>query len=239
MDCDEDADSNHIRVLPDACVELFINYTSTPVAIIGNELHKRSIVSFRMSQPMDVQMRKGSGCLAVCFQPGMAYQFFRMPMNALSNTTAGLSDVWMHLAEEIEDKLASALSNDFRVEIVQEYLLQQLANNKRDLQIEHCLKEVQDSSGLINVSKLSQNLGISQRHLSRKFQQCIGLSPKEYLRMSRFLRSLSYLKSYPAFSLTEIAYQSGYYDQAHFNRDYRTFSGHTPGEVADARHILY
>jgi hypothetical protein len=44
MDCEDDVDTNHIRVLPDTCVELFVNYTSTSVAIIGNELHKRSIV---------------------------------------------------------------------------------------------------------------------------------------------------------------------------------------------------
>src|SRR5690606_9364089 len=70
MDCEDDADTRHIRVLPDTCVELFVNYTGTPVAIIGDELYRRSIVTFRMSRPMDVQMRKGSGCLAICFFPG-------------------------------------------------------------------------------------------------------------------------------------------------------------------------
>ncbi|WP_431213421.1 hypothetical protein ACQ86N_00280 [Puia sp. P3] len=45
MDCDADADTDHIRVLPDTCVELFVNFTSTPVAIIGDQLYKRSIVS--------------------------------------------------------------------------------------------------------------------------------------------------------------------------------------------------
>ena len=46
MECDDDTDTSYIRVLPDACVELFLNYTSTPVAIIDNELHKRSILLF-------------------------------------------------------------------------------------------------------------------------------------------------------------------------------------------------
>ncbi|MHA4807351.1 DUF6597 domain-containing transcriptional factor [Flavitalea flava] len=98
MDCDADADTSHIRVLPDTCVELFVNYTSTPVAIIGNELYKRSIITFRMSRPMDVQMRKGAGCLAICFHPGMAYMFFQVPMHVLTDTTAALSDIWNGLA---------------------------------------------------------------------------------------------------------------------------------------------
>src|SRR5918993_3486735 len=100
MDCDLDADTRHIRVLPDACVELFLNYTSTPVAIIGNEAYNRSIITFRMSRPMDVQMRKGSGCLAICFHPGRAYRFLHLPMNVVTDTTVLLDDIWKGRGEE-------------------------------------------------------------------------------------------------------------------------------------------
>ncbi|SDM52847.1 Helix-turn-helix domain-containing protein [Pedobacter steynii] len=239
MDCDEGTDTSHVRVLPDTCVELFVNYTSTPIAIIGDELHKRSIISFRMSRPMDIQMRKGAGCLAVCFYPGMAYKFFHLPMQMLTDTNAALSDVWNNLAEEIEDKMASARNNDTRVFMVQHYLLRQLTRAKNDLQVAYCLQQVQSAAGLISVSKLTNDTGISQRHLSRKFQQYIGLSPKEYLRVSRFIQSLTHLKKHPVLSLTEIACKSGYYDQAHFNRDYKTYTGGTPSELVHAPHILY
>jgi AraC-like DNA-binding protein len=239
MDCDEGTDTNHVRALPDTCVELFVNYTSTPIAIIGDELHKRSIISFRMSRPMDIQMRKGAGCLAICFYPGMAYKFFHLPMQMLTDTNAALSDVWNNLAEEIEDKLASARNNDTRVYIVQNYLLRQLARGKDDAQVAHCLQQLQRSGGLVSLSKLSNDTGLSPRHLSRKFQQCIGISPKEYLRVYRFIQSLSYIKKYPVLSLTEIAYKSGYYDQSHFNRDYKTYAGCTPGELVRAADILY
>jgi AraC-like DNA-binding protein len=239
MDFDQNTDTSHIRVLPDTCVELFVNYTNTPVAIIGNELHKRSIVSFRMSRHMDVQMRKGAGCLAICFQPGMAYKFFHLPMHVLTDTTATLSDIWNGLAEELEDKLACANNNETRVSIVQNYLLQQLAWDKNDLQVAYCLQQVQLTGGLVSVSKLTSDVGISQRHLLRKFQQCIGLSPKEYLRVYRFIQSLHHIKKFPILSLTEVAYKSGYYDQAHFNRDYKTYTGYAPGELVRAQHIPY
>lgn len=239
MDCDEDIDTHHIRVLPDTCVELFVNYTSSPIAIIDNELHKGSIITFRMSRPMDVQMRKGAGCLAICFHPGMAYNFFQVPMHVLSDTTVALSDIWCRMAAEVEDKLASLCDNDTRVDVVQKYLLKQLVWHKNDLHVIHCLRQAELSGGAISVSKLTNNIGISQRHLSRKFQQCVGLSPKEYLRVYRFIQSLNHLKKYPTLSLTEVGYESGYYDQAHFNRDYKTYTGHSPGEVVNAQHILY
>jgi AraC-like DNA-binding protein len=239
MDCDTAEDTHHIRVLPDTCVELFINYTSTPVAVIDNELHKRSIITFRLNKPMDVQMRKGSGCLAICLHPGMGYKFFHQPMHILANTTTALADVWNNMATEIEDKIANAHNNDARVAIVQQYLLQQLAHIKDDEQVTYCLQQVYKYAGQLPVSKLADDTGITQRHLSRKFQQYVGLSPKEYLRISRFINSLKYLKKHPTLSLTGVAYESGYYDQAHFIRDYKAYTGHTPGEVVQAQHILY
>lgn len=239
MECGDDVDTSHIRVLPDACVELFLNYTNTPVAIISDTIYKRSIVTFRMSQPVDVQMRKGAGVVAICFQPGMAYKFIQMPMHTLSDTTTAVADVWGSMAAEIEDKMAGCSNNEERVSLAQKYLLKELANSKDDLQIAHCLKQVRLSGGLIPVGKLVFDSGLSQRHLSRKFQEYVGLSPKEYLRVSRFILSLDHLKRYPVLSLTDIAYRSGYYDQAHFIRDYRNYTGYTPGQVVHARNILY
>src|SRR5688572_29298173 len=197
MDCDDDKDTRHILVLPDACVELFISYTSTPVAIIGNELHKRSIITFRMSRPMDVQMRKGSGCLAICFHPGMAYKFLHMPMHLFSDTTTALDDIWKGMASEIEDKLANASTNDTRVSVIQQYLVRQLAQSRDDSQIAWCLNYAKASGVIPSVKQLTDKTGLSQRHLSRRFQQSIGLSPKEYLGVSRFIRSLQHLKKFP------------------------------------------
>lgn len=239
MECNNDADTRHIRVLPDTCVELFVNYTDTPVAVIGNELHQHSIITFRMSRPMDVQMRKGSGCLAICFYPGMAYKFFRFPMHTLADTTTALADVWEITAAEIEDRLANAGNNEIRAAIIQHHLLQLLADAVDDKQVDYCISQSQLSAGSVSVKQLSNEAGISQRHLARKFQQYIGLSPKEYLRVNRFIKSLQYLKEHQQLSLTEIAHESGYYDQAHFIHDYKTYTGYTPGEVARSQHILY
>ncbi|TKC63585.1 AraC family transcriptional regulator [Pedobacter hiemivivus] len=239
MECDDGADTSYIRVLPDACVELFFNYTSTPLAIINDELHKRSIATFRMSRPMDVQMRKGAGVVAICFHPGMAHKFIQVPMHTLSNTTIDLTDIWGCTAAEIEDKMAGCSNNEERVGLVQKHLFKKLVNSKDDLQLAYCLKQAQLSGRLIPVGRLVSNTGLSQRHLSRKFQDYVGLSPKEYLRVSRFILSLDHLKRYPVFSLTEVAYKSGYYDQAHFIRDYKDYTGCTPREVVRARHILY
>lgn len=239
MDCDEDVDTHHIRVLPDTCVELFVNYTSIPVAVIGHELHRQSIITARMSRPVDVQMRKGAGCLAICFYPGMAYPFFPVPMHTLTDITIALSDVWNGMVAELEDKLADLCTNEARVSLVQQYLVQQLASDKYDWQLAHCLGQTGCSESSVTVNELSIEVGLSQRQLSRRFQEKIGLSPKVFLSVSRFVRSLAQLKKYPHISLTEVACRSGYYDQAHFIRDYKIYTGYAPRKVANAADILF
>ncbi|RZM11412.1 MAG: AraC family transcriptional regulator, partial [Pedobacter sp.] len=219
-------------------VEIFLNYTSSPVAIIDEKLYNRSIVSFRMSQYADVQMRKGSGCVAVCFYPGMAYHFFKFPMNDLANTTTPLSDLWK-ATSDLEDQLALCNSGVMRVNMLQDLLIAQLSACNTDTVIAHCVQQVQRTNGNLSVGQISSHLGLSQRQLSRKFQQNVGLSPKEYLRISRFIHSLKYLNHYPDYSLTEIALRCGYYDQAHFIRDYKEFTGFSPGMLLKSDHILY
>lgn len=239
MECDKDEDTSHIRVLPDACVEIFLNYTNSPVAIIDDQLYKRSIASFRMNQYVDVQMRKGSGCVAVCFYPGMAHRFFKYPMDVLANTTTPLNDLWGFAIEELEAQLAECSSPVLKVNILQQFLLQQLMSSKEDPVISQCIKQVRYSNGDLSVAELNNKVGLSQRQLSRKFQQIVGLSPKEYLRVNRFIYSLQQLKEHANSSLTEVAYLSGYYDQAHFIRDYKDFTGCTPGALVRSDHILY
>ncbi|SEJ40092.1 Helix-turn-helix domain-containing protein [Dyadobacter sp. SG02] len=238
MECEGGADWNQVRVLPDTCVELFLNYTSTPVAVIGQEVYKGSIACFRLSRPVDVQMRKGSGCMAICFHPGMAYPFFRIPMHLFKDATVNFFDLWNGTTSELEDKLASIPGDEVRSAVVQDFLLSQLKTDKQDLQVAYCLNKAQVTRGSITVGKLAEETGLSQRQLSRRFHQSIGLSPKEYLGACRFNASLRYFSQYPGISLTEIAHLSGYYDQAHFIRDFKVYTGHSPGEVLAANHIL-
>ena len=238
MECEGRADWNQVRVLPDTCVELFLNYTCSPIAVIDQALYKGSIACFRLSRPVDVQMRKGSGCMAVCFHPGMAYPFFRMPMYLFKDETVNLPDLWDDPTSELEDKLARFSNDEERSAAVQEFLLSRLLPDKQDLQVAYCLNKAQLTRGSITVGKLANETGLSQRQLSRRFHQTVGLSPKEYLSACRFNASLQYLSRYPGISLTEIAHLSGYYDQAHFIREYKVYTGHSPGEVVAASHIL-
>lgn len=77
------------------------------------------------------------------------------------------------------------------------------------------------------VSRLATRLGTTERQLERRFAAVVGLSPRRYASLRRFERALA-LASGPK-RLTQVALDAGYYDQAHFNREFRRFAGTSPG----------
>ncbi len=91
-----------------------------------------------------------------------------------------------------------------------------------------------DSHGLDRVGALADSAGVSVRSLERGFRDEVGLSPKALARLIRFERCHDVLIQRPDVSLTEFAFEMGFSDQAHFNREFRAFAHHTPGEFARA-----
>ena len=86
--------------------------------------------------------------------------------------------------------------------------------------------------GAVPVGVLAEELGWSRRHLAARFRDEVGVSPKALARLLRFERALELLGTR---GLADVAYECGYYDQAHFNRDFRVFAGATPGELLARR----
>jgi len=234
--------ASSFRVLPDTCVELFVNYEGSRQTVTAAGVLKQPtcfIVS-RMSRYMDVQEHGRSGFISVCFLPGAAANFFPVAMHEVSDSMINLCDLWKNVATEMEDQVSCAMNNYERVAIIQEYLTRQLEKLKNpDKTVEHWLWQVTFFKGQLTVEDLSRKVNISQRQLGRRFNQTVGLSPKEFSRVTRFIHSLRHLKKYPSLSLTEIAYESGYYDQAHFIHDYKNYAGLTPGELVADASILY
>jgi AraC-like DNA-binding protein len=232
-----------LRVLPDACVELFVNFSNqqdTFATVTGKKVFTNSLsfVVSRMSNFMDVQMKSKTGFISVCFYPDTAYLFFRLPMSEVADSLTDLKYLWQKDAEAMEEEAGNAHAKEQKVAVIQRYLLKQFNRNKFDKAIDYCVQQINKNTQLFSVAELANKAGISQRHLSRKFNHCIGLSTKEFIHINRFIDSLGYLKKYPSMNLTDVAYESGYYDQAHFIHDYKIFAGLTPSAILNARNLV-
>ena len=82
----------------------------------------------------------------------------------------------------------------------------------------------------ISIDALSESLCISNRGLQKLFKKHIGMSPSYYRKIIRFNKAVRLLSMNSESSLTQISYACGYFDQAHFIKDFREFGGLSPSE---------
>jgi AraC-like DNA-binding protein len=241
---ESDTTSAHpMRILPDSCVELVIHFRQpykTTYSDSITEVQPQSFVVAQMKNFIEIAPAGKIGMVCVRLTAHGAYHFFGLPMREISNRFTDLDFVWKGIAREIEDKIANAKDTGRRIQIIQHYLLNQLCKNgKHDATIDHCLDLIYSSRGQIRIEDLALHTGLSNRQLVRKFNDSIGLSPKEFARIIKFICSLRYLKQTNNMYLSQAAYDCGYYDQAHFIHDFKEYSGLTPTEFLKQDNVFF
>ena len=92
-------------------------------------------------------------------------------------------------------------------------------------------------NGVIKIKGLEEKFKIGLRTLEKEFIQHIGLSPKEFARVTRFNALFAEIKTDPSVSWSEIIDKYGYYDQSHFIRDFQHFTGQSPTDFLKVRQL--
>lgn len=95
--------------------------------------------------------------------------------------------------------------------------------------LEALLKAIHLSRGLISIKELSETYNIGYKKMERLFKKCVGIPPKLYARIIRFNYSLKI--GIDEYNLTELAYESGFFDQNHFIKEVKRFTQKAPSEV--------
>jgi len=153
--------------------------------------------------------------------------FASHPANELFNLSLSLDDIFdKNKVEEVEDKLAVAATDKQRIKTIEQFLLSQLKEIQTDKLIVEAVKLIYQSKGTIRVKELNKKLFISQSPFEKRFRKVVGTTAKKFASIVRFnsvLDNMSKTKS-----LTEICYENNFFDQAHFIKDFKQFTGYTP-----------
>lgn len=163
------------------------------------------------------------------FYPNAMNRFFGISANELINEEVQINDLatW-----NIADALFNEVALDEQIKLLTEYLVSMLnSRNDKFNVIDQVLNFIHEKDGLLTVTDVRRNLGISERHLERIFNSRVGVSPRHYLKVTRFQKAMSILKKSSDAKLTDIAYKLNYADQSHFSRHVRQLSGLTPSEL--------
>lgn len=167
------------------------------------------------------------GTVLVFFKESGASQFFRQPLHELFRESVSL-DNFMLRSELLflEEELAEAKTDDKRISAVERFLIARMKNTEPDKLVLAALALIHKSKGIIRINELADQLHISQSPLEKRFRQVVGTSPKKFASIVRFKNVVR--QGNAKSSLTELSYEAGFYDQAHFIKEFKAFSGETP-----------
>ena len=234
------AGSNSVRqrIVPDGCIEMaFIlgddikRFTSEDNFI----LQPRAMVLGQTIEPFYIQPTGYVNTFAIRFYPYGFANFVSTPISNLANTETPIEDLFGETpSKELEQKIILAKDTRQRIEIIQKFLLDKLSEKTI---IDNIVKTTVDTllstkgSSSINVI-LKEDLS-KRRQLERKFLKQIGISPKQLGKVIRLQTALKMLLDQKTGTLTRIAYESEYYDQAHFIKDFKEFTGTNPKDFLE------
>lgn len=229
------ADYTREKILPDGAIELMIDLDTEPKNIFDDESSQRSRavkkawISGERTRYIVIGAHRNQSMVGIRFRPGGAYPFFRFPISELSESVTELDLIWGGLVDEIREQLLSLQSHEDKLSTLEAFLL---ARAHRSLEanrlISFAIQQLQQSPQFLAIRDLAQTIGITQKHLITQFEKVVGLRPKTFARVCKFQKVVNMIETQSEIEWSTIAYDCGYYDQAHFIKEFQNFSGLNP-----------
>ena len=222
-------------ITPDGCVELIFSFGSPYLLLTTNPptpLATGSVVGFQ-NKTMPILLRDTIQVVAARLFAWGALALLHDNVGAITNVVTALGTDWDSLAERLKSQVKQG-HYDAAVTCLEEFLIQRALLRKYDLKlIQTAAKLLHHTKGEYRISELADYCEVSVRQLERGFRRVIGTSPKVFARTLRFEQAQRRILFDPDADLTSLACECGYFDQAHFIKDFKAFAGQTPSEYAE------
>jgi len=210
-----------------------IDYTSnsksnTCIITPGAVGFKSRLFGFH-KMPFQVDVNSALDQICILFEPGALPAFTQESYQDLL-VADHVFDIFKHKCDFFLEQVFDEDSLLKRAEKLENLLLQNLNVRQSEKIIEalHLIKKGREQN--LTIETLAKKLGVSAPTLYRLFKNNVGVNPKSYMNTHRFRNILNEILR-GQHHLTSIAYDNLYYDQAHFIKDFKAFSGFSPGQL--------
>ena len=165
--------------------------------------------------------------ILVNFKPCEAGQFFTEHLHNFSEESISLCDCLpMQVVLNLEDQLMKDTNSFYKIDIIERFLLSIFKNDNPDKLIDAAVQKIFMSNGTIKIKDLAFLFNKSLDVFEKRFRKIVGTSPKRFSSIVKITSIIN--KKHNNKSLSEIAYEYGYFDQSHFIKDFKLFTGKTP-----------
>lgn len=219
---------------PSGYGSMVFNY-GTPYRVTSQKLNEglvpKHFLTGQATKSYQLLLSGRVGMVGIVFRPAGLSTLFGLPMYEFSDERVNLRDVLGKRLGDLSDQIEDATTTAQRMGLLEQFLNHQLLRtNSVPDRTDYAANLIVAQRGVVNISELMDELYVCRRQFERQFLQKVGVSPKYYAR----IRRVGYLCSQLANQRWQIAdwqdliYQSGYYDQSHFIRDFTEFTGKNP-----------
>ncbi|SCX88204.1 AraC-type DNA-binding protein [Flavobacterium anhuiense] len=176
-----------------------------------------------------INYAKDTATLIIQFKEAGAKAFFKEPLHELFEESVSLDNfIPQQKIAIIEELLVEAKTNNQKIAVIEQFLLSRLHNYKPDNLISAAITIIQSKKGIVKIKELADALFISQDAFEKRFRKTIGSSPKQFCYVVRIKSIIDHKQKNQ--NLIDLAIDAGYFDQPHFNKDFKLFTGQTPSE---------
>lgn len=209
------------ETLPHPCVNLVIQAGCS--AVHGCGTRKFAIVLADRGQVFGVK-----------FRPGGFFPWLRAPVSQLTDRSTPLAALFGAEADALEPAVLATHDDAEQIAVVEDFLRRHLAGPAPE-EVARVIEVVQvalERREITTVEALGEHVGLTPRTLQRMFRRHVGVGPKWTIRRYRLHEAAERLADGAPVDWAAMAHELGYFDQAHFIKDFKAQIGRSPGEYA-------
>jgi len=231
-------------IVPNANLKLTLTYRNGIAASVEgkvflqheNELTLTGLIDVPVT--LDPHEDAQTGTIIIEFNPLGAYRFFHLRYTEVKNEITNMIDLTGNQTATLRSQLTEADDINLKLQLLQNFLVKQLEKYEADSIYDHCIHRIMATNGSITVAQLEKETGYSARWLHRKFSEHLGTGAKSLAEIVRFKQFYqAYSADASPYNLRQHIYHY-YYDQSHFIRAFKRFTGTTPTELQNSMNEL-
>jgi AraC-like DNA-binding protein len=196
------------------------DWQARPALFVGG-LHNNS---FRIKPE-----KKESRLISVRFKSHRARFFIPDKLNLFKNQRVELKDLFGQTSIQPLYYVDETNTEEKNIKLIEDFLIR-IFQDRKASPVEIAVNQIENQAGFVNINNLARAACLSVAQLRKRFNEEVGMSPKEYSRIIRTRSIIRLLTANPGQKLTDLTYRLGYFDQSHFIRDFRAVMGMSPKE---------
>jgi AraC-like DNA-binding protein len=222
------------RILPTGASQLIVNLKEDQTRLYDPEPPHRCVTTSGTllagvrSNFQVIDTSEQEYVAGVAFRPGGAVPFLRMPADETTDADVPLETLWgRRRAAGLRERLLESRSLDAMLDVLEASLQEMWTPPGLHPAVTFALAAF-DRVPTTSITAVTGTIGLSPKRFIERFKIEVGMTPKRYCRIRRFQRALALANGSRDVDWTRVALDCGYFDQAHFNHDFRSFAGLTP-----------